>query len=76
MLTIRHCPKCHALQPDQPACGVCGARKAAGREEAPGGPDMLSLREAAELAVFLVTGLGGFVVAAAVVLVIVFLGLR
>ncbi|RIL09885.1 hypothetical protein DCC79_09685 [bacterium] len=74
MLTLRHCPRCRALQPAQPACGVCGADLGA----PPGGGEpaaRLPLREAAALAGFLVAGLGGFVLAAAAVLVLVFLAL-
>lgn len=66
-LTIRHCPRCGAMQPDQPRCGVCGAKLGGG-----GRGDDLSAREILHLAGALIFLMAGFVLAGALVLGLVF----
>lgn len=63
-LQILHCPKCGAMQPNQPRCEACGAKLPGFQSD----PARISGREMAKLAALMVALFGGLVLVCAVLL--------
>jgi hypothetical protein len=69
--TIQYCPKCGAMQANQPACGVCGARLP-GFDDSDRPPALIDRGTAMGVALFVLALLGGIVAATAALLWLVF----